>query len=144
MKLKLSTLKSLYDNVVALDGFQKAVEIDGKSTLVFERHAYGERFTWNRVKALRVLRTKLEDLEALRITIAKRYLDKPTDEKVPVAKETAFRAELAKALEIVEDVKGLLKFPKEDLNLFDPKENPSGNKIASSILDALEPFIEAA
>lgn len=142
MKLKLNTLDSRYRNLLALDGFQRAVKVDGKDALVFERHSYGSKFTWNRVKNLRILRARLKDIEDLRIEIAKRHLENPDDETVPPAKQAAFKAEFMKAMEIVEDVKGLLRFPIEDLNLFDPKENPDGNKIASTILVELEPFIE--
>lgn len=142
MKLKLNTLESLHRNLLALDGYNRAIKVDGKDALVFERHSYGAKFTWNRVKNLKILRNKLNDIDALRVDIAKRYLDKPSDEIVPVDKQPAFKAEFTKALEIVEDVKGLLRFPVKELNLFDPETNPNGNNIASTILDVLEPFIE--
>lgn len=142
MKLKLADISGLYSNLQALDGFQKTETIDGKKTIVFERHSYGSKFTWNRVKNLRILRDQLKDLEDARIAIAKKYLDRPGDENVSPAKEGAYRKEYVAVLETIEDVRGLLKFSAKDLNLFDPKENPEGNRIAATILDGLEPLLD--
>ena len=142
MKLKLSQIQPLALALGALDGRKRETENDGKKALVFEPFAYSAKFTWNRVKNLGILNRKLEDLEQLRVEIARRHLGEFKTDEVPEANRPAFFAELATAMAIEEEVPGLLRGTRADLNLYDPVENPAGNRLTAAQILAVEVLID--
>lgn len=141
MKLKLNQLQPLALALAALDGRKREAENDGRKVVVFEPFAYSARFTWNRVKNLSILNRKLEELEALRIEIARRHLGPFAGAEVPEANRPAFFAELNAALALEEEIPGLLRGTRADLNLYDPADNPTGNRLTAAQILAVEALI---
>lgn len=142
MKIKLSEVAAIKVAHEALDGFQRASkDAAGKETVVFERHKYPAKVTWNRVKNTRLLNAKAEDIEALRIALVKKHAGDAWDKTgVPEQKLPEFFAEFKEALKIEDDMP-LLSLSEADLNLYDPKENPEGNVIAAAIIVGLGPLL---
>lgn len=111
--------------------------LDGPATAPFK---FSAKCTWNRVKAMKILRRELDTVEET----GRKFLqdsskdpDSPTKEEEEAANKAYFKLQQ----EIVE-INGLLKFKVEDFNLFDPKDNKTGNLIGAAILAELDILTE--
>lgn len=140
-KIKLSQIATLLQCLTGLDGRQRIIkDANGAETSVFEAFDYSIKVTWNRVKNIGLLERKAKDLEKQRDELRKKHGAVGSGE-VPKATRQAFIDDWVKTLELEEELTGGLTFSVADLNLYDPKENPTGNKIPGSVLAALMPFI---
>ena len=142
MKLKLNQIAPLAKALGALDGRRNLEEIDGKKQAFFSPFAYSAKFTWNRVKNLGILTRKAADIELLRVEIALKHRGKASNAEVPELNRPAYFAELEAALAIEEEVPGLLRSTRDDLNLYDPETNPTGNQLTAAQILAVEPLID--
>jgi hypothetical protein len=142
MKLKLKQVQTLAQALGALDGRKRIEEIDGKKQAIFEPFAYSAKFTWNRVKNLGILTRKAADIELLRVEIALKHRGKATNAEVPELNRPAYFAELEAALALEEELPGLLRGTREDLNLYDPENNPTGNRLTAAQILAVEALID--
>jgi hypothetical protein len=149
MKIKLRQVGQFFALLRQLDGYTRVVSAPGAPLqLSLEPYSFNEQFTWDKVKDLKILRRKLEEIEELMSTLVKKHNngealppdDKRTDEQKAAA--AAAQKEIEKALDIEEEIPGLLRFKRAEFNLYDREKNPKGNVIASTLLLDLEPFIE--
>ncbi len=140
-KIKLSQIQTLLTCLSGLDGRQRIIkDANGAETAVFEPFEYSVKVTWNRVKNIGLLERKSADLEKQRNKLREKHGAVGTGE-VPKEKRQAFLDEWIKTLEIEEELTGGLTFTEKELNLFDPEDNPTGNKIPGTVLATLMPFI---
>ncbi len=140
-KIQLSQLSALHKCLSALDGRQRIIKGEnGAETAVFEAFEYPLKVTWNRVKNIGLLERKAKELDKARDKLREKHGAVGTGE-VPKEKRQAFVDEYTKLLDMEEELTGGLTFSEKDLNLFDPKDNPNGNKIPGSVLAVLMPFI---
>lgn len=132
MKLLYKELRSVLAAHRALDGLMKNGELDP--------YLFSCKVTWNKSKNLELLEREVNRLEKIRRErIA--AISGGRGKNVPADKETQFALDWEDFLETEVEINGLLKLSHEDLNVFDPKENPTGNKIPSTVLTALRPLI---
>lgn len=140
-KIKLSEIPTLIQCLSGLDGRQRIIKAEnGAESAVFEPFEFSRKVTWNRVKNIGLLKRRLEDLNLRRDELRKKHGAIGAGE-VPVKNRPAFIAEYAAELDMEDTLTGGLTFTVEELNLYDPKENPTGNKIPGTVLEALTPFI---
>lgn len=140
-KIKLFEVENLLKALSGLDGRQRPIKAaDGSESTVFEAFDFSSKFTWNRVKNLRLLKQKLEDIQTRRDELRKKHGAVGSGE-VPKSNVAAFFADYNALLEIEEPLAGGLTFTEAELNLFDPKDNAAGNRIPGSVLAVLTPFI---
>lgn len=142
MKLQLAQIDPLLQAHRALDGYQEVVVLNGEKKPVGMAYAFSAKFAWLKVKNLIALKKASAAIDEMRVGIAKEFTP-GGGTKVPDANLTAYATKYAAALE-QEDELELTPFSKEDLNLFDPKDNPAGNKIPSGTLMELMPLITNA
>jgi hypothetical protein len=157
MKLKLKQVRSLYLALTTLHGQQRIVA-SAKSKaeeVVLQPFRFPAKMTWNIVKNLGILRRKSEELdEHHNATLRKhsggadqiadpRTCATPEEAVAASAAQLAFAREMTAFLTTEEEIPGLLRFAPGDFNLYDAKDNPDGNVIPATTLDALEPLIHS-
>ena len=133
MKLKLKSIQGLLVALSELDGVRK--------NNVLEPYSFSAKTTWNKAKNIKILRHEHELLNEHRLELVVKYSGDKTKD-VPAEKASEFMLEYQDLLEIEQDISGLLLFKRENFNIFDEKENPKGNKIASTTLATLDVLIE--
>ncbi len=125
MILKLREVEPLFKALTALDGnppFKFSVKV-----------------TWNKAKNLHVLKKTLQRIDEARTAIIKPLI--PEGEvAVPKERIEEFVKAFNELLETEEEIPGMLQLDPCGLNIFDPTDNPSGNVIPSSVLEAVMPL----
>lgn len=139
MKLKPKEIDSITVGLRSLDGLQKPAGPGGRD-IVFEPFLYSSKTTWNKTKNLTLLKRFAEELETTRLDLVKQFSGSITVD-VPAAKLPDFVREWNALIDQPQEFAGLLSMTEAELNLYDPKENPTGNRIASSVLEKVTPLI---
>lgn len=149
MELPISEIEPLFEALGSLDGNARAVQVaPDTERLIIQPFKFGQKFTWNKVKNLAILKKKKKLIEAMRVELRKKHnegVDAMPDEKTDAGRKArvALDLEWKQFLETKEDFPGLLIMPVADLNLFDPKDNPTGNLIPATILEAVSVLFDA-
>lgn len=142
MKLKITTIVSLFNGLCGLDGLQKSSGIDGQPP-IFAPYKFRVKFTMQKVKLINILRLKIEEYKQEAADLAKQHKVEPGDKpEVVLSKTTALRDAMRELDESEREVEGLSKFKEADLNLYDKESNPSGNVIAATIIEQVMPLLE--
>ncbi len=118
MKLKINQIKELQDAVSNLDGYQKAVKVEGSDKLIFQPYSLSGKTRYSIAKNLRILTTKITDFNKARdgliqeISGGQNFIKKEDTELIQ--KFVTRANELA---ETEDDVEGLLSFTLAELKL---------------------------
>jgi hypothetical protein len=148
MELQLRDVENLFLSLGNLDGTARAVQVaPGQERIIINPFKFPQKVTWNKVKNLGILRRKIKDIEAMKKEVRMKHnngVDDMPDEKTDAGKQA--RKELGREwdefLDTKEDIPGLLMIKVEDLNLFDPKTNESGNVIPATVLEGVSVLLE--
>lgn len=118
MKLKIAQIKTLHDAFSNLDGYQKAVKVDGADKLVFVPYTLSGKTRYNIAKNLRILGTKIGDFNKARDGLILEITGGvPMIKKEDTANIEKFVAKLNELSEVEDDVDGLLKLTPSELGL---------------------------
>jgi hypothetical protein len=149
MELLIREIEPLLEALGSLDGNPRAVQVAPETErLIVQPFRFSQKFTWNKVKNLGILKKKKKLIDDMRIELRKKHndgVDGLPDEKTDAGRKAriALDADWAEFLKTKEDFPGLLTMPVADLNLFDPKENPTGNLIPATILEAVSVLFDS-
>jgi hypothetical protein len=136
MKIKLAQVNPLINAISALDGNFRAVKDGTSEKIVFDPYQLGSKFTWNKVKNLKLLRRKSEEIEEACADLWKTSGGEGKT-KLEGPDAIAFNKAKKELLQTDEDMP-LLMISEADLNIFDPEKNPSGNKIPATTIADLD------
>ncbi len=140
MKLKINQIKVLHEAFANLDGYQKAVKIDGQDKLVWTPYSLGGKTRYTIAKNLRILGVKINDFNKARdglireISGGATFIKKEETEKVE-----KFVAKVNELAEVEDEVDGLLQVTLEDLKL---NEESDINPYPSNVINGLTLLIE--
>lgn len=131
MKLKLKEVVPLLNALRALDGLLDHGEL--------RPFTFSFKVTWDKKKDIGLLQKEAERMQAVRTEKQTQYAG-GRGREVPADKIEEAARDWEAFLETELDLP-LLAFTVADLNVYDKQTNPDGNKIASSILAALDVLI---
>lgn len=132
MKLQLKQISPIHAALVALDGNRENGEL--------KPFTFSSKVTWNKTKNITIMERAKAELD--KTWLAKQLqASGGKDKTIPGDKAQVLNLDWSEHLETEEEINGLLAFSIEDLDVYDKKENPHGNKIPSSILSSLTPLI---
>ena len=132
MKLALRQIKPLLGEMRALDGLVENNEL--------KPFVFSSKVTWNKVKNIDILERwdrKIEKARIDRSVQAAGGRDKLMSQEIA----QSLNLDWADHLDTEEEIPGLLTFSEDDLGVYDKSTNPGGNRIPSSVLATLLPFI---
>lgn len=140
MKLKIAQIKVLHEALSQLDGYQKAVSVDGQDKLVFAPYSLSGKTRYAIAKNLRILGVKINDFNKARdglileISGGKSFIKKEDTELIE-----KFVSKLNEISEIEEDVDGILQFSVKELGL---EEETDLNPFPSNVINGLTLLIK--
>lgn len=118
MKLKINQIKTLHDAFSSLDGYQRAVKVDGAEKLIFQPYTLSGKTRYAIAKNLRILGSKITDFNKARdgliteISGGQTFIKKEDTEKI----ET-FVTKVNELAEVEDEVDGLLSVTPAELGL---------------------------
>jgi len=140
MKLKINQIKELQDALSNLDGYQRAVKVDGADKLVFQPYSLSGKTRYAIAKNLRILTTKISDFNKARdglikeISGGQNFIKKEDTENVE-----KFVARVNELAEVEDDVDGLIQFTLAELGL---ELETDLNPFPSSVINGLTLLIK--
>lgn len=142
MKLQLTKIDPILNAFIELDGYVEVLSVGAERKPVSIAFVFGALFSWLKVENITELRAQSAKIKAMRQSIAKEFA-LPGQNMITGEKAVAFNQKFDEAA--AQEIEINLKpFKKADLNLYDPKDNPTGNMIPATTLVALLPLISDA
>src|SRR4249920_1731908 len=118
MKLKINQIKTLQDAISNLDGYQKAIKIEGSDKLVWTPYYLSGKTRYAIAKNLRILTTKLDDFNKARDAMIREISGgKNVIEKSETDKIEKFVVRIDELADTEDDVDGLISFSLKELGL---------------------------
>lgn len=118
MKLKINQIKVLHDAFSNLDGYQKALKIDGADKLIFQPYSLSGKTRYAIAKNLRILGTKINDFNKARDGLILEITGGvPMIKKEETDKIEQFVGKLNELSEVEDEVDGLIQITTAELGL---------------------------
>ncbi len=140
MKLKIAQIKTLHDAFSNLDGYQKAVKVDGVDKIVFVPYTLSGKTRYAIAKNLRILSTKIADFNKARdgliieVSGGANFIKKEDTDKIE-----KFVSLLNQLSEVEDEVDGLLTLSLKELGL---EEETDLNPFPATVINGLAQLIK--
>lgn len=134
LKLKVIDIRNLHAGLSALDGFEKAIEKEGKTVSIREFYVFSAKTRWNISKNLRIVNQFVTTFNETRDGLIKQISGGAQIDDTNKEHFSKFLEGIKQIDNQEEEVSGLLKLSFEDLNL-------EKNQIPSTVLALLDKIL---